>query len=114
MHVPPLPRRLGQDLLDRLASIACCGNRPWKRASTASTIRSRTMSPLMPPVVANQLMASRSQQSSANAMRTRSRLSQAISKPSEHQRRLLSFTAIRPSWLRVSTGRPLCRWSSSR
>src|SRR5215470_14620583 len=52
----------------------------------------------MPPVVARKLMASRSQQSSANATRTRSPLSQPISKPSEHQRRLRSSTAMRPSW----------------
>ena len=38
-------------------------------------------------------MASRSQQSSANATRTRSPLSQPISKPSERQRRLRSSTA---------------------
>ena len=46
----------------------------WSRtdASTAATIRSRTSSPAMPPVVARKLMASRSQQSSANATRTRS------------------------------------------
>ena len=42
------------------------------RYSTAATIRSRTFSPAMPPVVASKLMASRSQQSSANAIRTRS------------------------------------------
>src|SRR5262249_50686471 len=67
------------------------------RYSTAATIRSRTSSPAMPPVVARKLMASRSQQSSANATRTRSPLSQPISKPSEHQRRLRSSTAMRPS-----------------
>ena len=42
-------------------------------------------------------MASRSQQSSAKATRTRSPLSQPISKPSEHQRRLRASTAMRPS-----------------
>ena len=68
------------------------------RYSTAATIRSRTSSPAMPPVVARKLMASRSQQSSANATRIRSPLSQPISKPSEHQRRLRSSTAMRPSW----------------
>jgi hypothetical protein len=41
------------------------------------------------------LMASRSQQSSAKATRTLSPLSQPISKPSEHQRRLRSSTAMR-------------------
>ena len=46
------------------------------RCSTAAIIRSRTSSPLMPPVVARKLMASRSQQSSAKATRTRSPLSQ--------------------------------------
>src|SRR5262252_7256412 len=60
------------------------------------------VSPAMPPVVARKLMASRSQQSSANATRTRSPLSQPISKPSEHQRRLRSSTAMRPSWRRSS------------
>src|SRR5499425_2781812 len=60
----------------------------------------------MPPVVARKLMASRSQQSSANATRTRSPLSQPISKPSEHQRRLRSSTAMRPSWRRSSPGEP--------
>src|SRR5262249_34416946 len=66
----------------------------WRnRYSTAATIRSRTSSPAMPPVVARKLMASRSLQSSANATRTRSPLSQPISKPSEHQRRLRSSTA---------------------
>lgn len=42
-------------------------------------------------------MASRSQQLSANATRTFSLLSQPISKPSEHQRRLDCSTATRPS-----------------
>src|SRR5262249_7616633 len=51
----------------------------------------------MPPVVARKLMASRSQQSSANATRTRSPLSQPISKPSHHPTRLRSSTAMRPS-----------------
>jgi hypothetical protein len=54
------------------------------RCSTATTIRSRTSS----PVVAKKLMASRSQRSSAKATLTRSPLSQPISKPSEHQLRL--------------------------
>jgi hypothetical protein len=49
------------------------------------------------PVVATKLMASRSQQSSAKAIRTRSPLSHATSKPSEHQRRFGSATEIRPS-----------------
>src|ERR1700722_19039847 len=44
-----------------------------------------------------ELIASRSQQSSAKAIRTLSPLSQPISKPSEHQRRLRSSTAMRPS-----------------
>jgi hypothetical protein len=39
---------------------------------------------------------SRSQQSNAKATRTLSPLSQPISKPSEHQRRLRSSTAMRP------------------
>src|SRR5712671_4717813 len=68
-----------------------------KRCSTAATIKSRMSSPLTPRVVARKLMASRSQQSSAKATRTRSPLSQPISKPSEHQRRLRSSTAMRPS-----------------
>src|SRR5262249_3055040 len=58
----------------------------------------RTSSPLTPLVVARKLMASRSQQSSAKATRTRLPLSQPISKPSEHQRRLRSSTAMRPAW----------------
>src|SRR5262249_60859875 len=37
-----------------------------------------------------------------NATRTRSPLSQPISKPPEHQRRLRSSTAMRPSWRRSS------------
>src|SRR4051795_8507992 len=49
-------------------------------------MRSRTSSPAMPLVVATKLMASRSQQSRAKATRTRSPLSQPISRPSEHQR----------------------------
>ena len=48
------------------------------RCSTAATVRSRTSSPLMPPVVARNLMASRSQQSSAKATRTFAPLSQPI------------------------------------
>jgi hypothetical protein len=40
----------------------------------------------MLPVVATQEIASRSQQSRVKAIRTRSPLSQPISKPSEHQR----------------------------
>src|SRR4051812_45853578 len=46
-------------------------------------MRSRTSSPVMPLVVATKLMASRSQQSRAKATRTRSPLSQPISRPSE-------------------------------
>src|SRR5262249_35619017 len=49
-----------------------------KRCSTAASIKSRTSSPLTPLVVARKLMASRSQQSSAKATRTRSPLSQPI------------------------------------
>jgi hypothetical protein len=56
-----------------------------KRCSTAATMRSRTSSPEMPAVVATKLIASRSQQSSAKATRTRSPFSAAISSPSEHQ-----------------------------
>src|SRR3954466_9113778 len=44
-------------------------------------MRSRTSSPVMPLVVATKLMASRSQQSRAKATRTRSPLSQPISRP---------------------------------
>jgi hypothetical protein len=43
-----------------------------KRCSTAASIKSRTSSPLTPLVVARKLKASRSQQSSAKATRTRS------------------------------------------
>ena len=68
-------------------------------------------SPAMPPVVATKHIASRSQQSSAKAMRTRSPLSQPISKPSEHQRVLRASTAMRPSCRRSSP--PAWRWSSS-
>jgi hypothetical protein len=46
----------------------------------------------MPALVARKLAASPSLQSSAKATRTRSLLSQPISKPSEHQRRLLRDT----------------------
>src|SRR6266487_5283476 len=46
-------------------------------------------------IVARKLMASRSQQSRAKATRTFSPLSQPISKPSEHQRRFRSSTAMR-------------------
>ena len=41
-----------------------------KRYSTAASITSRTTSPLCPPVVAAQLIASRSQRSSANVTRS--------------------------------------------
>ena len=41
-----------------------------KRRSTQATIRSRTISPEMPAVVADQAMISRSQASMANRMRT--------------------------------------------
>lgn len=88
-------------------SIGLDGNASPKRASIASTIRSRTRSPSMPAVEAAQLIASRSQQSSAKATRTRSALSQPTSKPSEHQRRLLCATAIVPSCARVSIGGPV-------
>src|SRR5215210_7895434 len=51
-----------------------CGRRSTrpKRCSTAATIKSRTSSPPIPPVVATKLIASRSQQSRAKATRTRS------------------------------------------
>src|SRR4051794_34833556 len=48
--------------------------------STAASMRSRTSSPVMPLVVGTKLMASRSQQSRAKATRTRSPLSQPISR----------------------------------
>ena len=51
----------------------------------------------MPPVVATQEIASRSQQSSVKAIRTFSPLSQPISNPSEHQRVSGRSTATRPS-----------------
>src|SRR5262249_54084090 len=73
-------------------------------------IKSRTSSPLTPLVVARKLMASRSQQSSAKATRTRSPLSQPISKPSEHQRRLGASPAGRPSLPRSTPP----AWGSSR
>jgi len=57
-----------------------------KAMLTAASMTSRTMSPLWPPVVAAQLIASRSQQSNANVTRSGSPLSQRNSKPSEHQR----------------------------
>ena len=69
---------------------------PSDLCSTAATMRSRTSSPVMPLVVATKLMASRSQQSRAKATRTRSPLSQPISRPSEHQRVLRASTAMRP------------------
>jgi hypothetical protein len=62
------------------------------------------------PVLARKLMASQSQQSSAKAIRTLSPLSQPISKPSEHQRRLRWWTAMRPSCRRSA---PLA-WRSSK
>ena len=52
---------------------------------------------------------SQSQQSSAKATRTLSPLSQPISKPSEHQRRLRSSTAMRPS---CRHHRPACDWAA--
>jgi hypothetical protein len=52
-------------------------------------MRSRIISPLMPPVVAHQAMTSRSQASSEKATLTISPFQQAISNPSEVQRRLL-------------------------
>jgi hypothetical protein len=63
-------------------------------------MRSRTISPVTPPVVATGLMTSRSQQSMTKAMRTRAPSSQATSKPSEHQRTLRVSTATLPSWRR--------------
>jgi hypothetical protein len=79
-------------------------------ADGSATIRSRTSSPAMPPVVARKILPSRSKQSNANATRIRLPLSQPISKPSEHQRRLRSSTAMRPAWRRSS--RPTWRPSS--
>lgn len=49
-------------------------------------------------------MISLSQQSCAKVTRSFSPLSQRNSKPSEHQRRLLSATATRPLWARLRQG----------
>ena len=56
------------------------------RRSTQASMRSRTISPLMPPVLACQAMISRSQVSMANATRTTSPFQQLISSTSEDQR----------------------------
>jgi len=60
-------------------------------------MRSRIISPLMPPVLAHQAMTSRSQVSSAKATRTTWPFQQAISKPSEVQRRFGRMVMILPS-----------------
>jgi hypothetical protein len=53
-----------------------------KRRTTLSSIKSRIISPLMPPVVAHQAMTSRSQVSKAKATRTPHRSSrQSPSRP---------------------------------
>jgi hypothetical protein len=81
-----------------------CGRRFTgpKRYSTVVIIRACTSSPLIPSVVATCPSTSRSQQSRANATRTFSPLSQPISNPSEHQRRLDCSTATRPTCQRAS------------
>src|SRR6185437_9508268 len=68
-----------------------------KRRSTDSIIRSRTISPVMPPVVATWLIISRSQQSRAKATRNTWPFQQEISKPSEHQRKLERKVTTFPS-----------------
>src|SRR3954465_12954998 len=84
-----------------------------KRRSTLSIIRSRMSELSMPPVVATQEIASRSQQSSVKAMRPFSPLSQPISNPSEHHRVSERSTAIRPS-CRRSSPLPVCRGARKR
>ena len=82
------------------------------RLSTASSIMSRTMLPLMPAsATACQAMISRSWASMMKATRTRSPFQQAISKPSEHQRRFERMTMTLPSWTRPVL-RPVCLASS--
>jgi hypothetical protein len=60
------------------------------RYSIEDAMRSRTMSPVIPPVVAICPMISLSQQSMAKAIRILCALKQRTSKMSEHQRMLLA------------------------
>jgi hypothetical protein len=61
-------------------STGCDALLPPNRRSTQATIRSRTLSPEMPALVADQAMISRSQASMANSTRTISSLRQESSK----------------------------------
>src|SRR3954465_11974691 len=91
-------RAVVREPLDRLGQFV---DKP-KRRSTLSIIRSRMSELSMPPVVATQEIASRSQQSRVKAMRTFSPLLQPISKPSEHHLRSERSTAMWPLCRRCS------------
>jgi hypothetical protein len=65
-HAKSLHLCKGTDPLSVSHSIGWAGFTVPNRASIASTIQSRTMSPVMPPAVAIQLIASRSQQGAPN------------------------------------------------